>query len=341
MQVNYIAAMGLVLAVLVTGAPARAGSVLDRVRHDGVVRCASFERPGLALDVGEAQAAAADSVGQDADPTPWHGLNVEICKAVASVVLGSPDKIEFHGLDAPDDLTDLARGADDIAFLTAREMHMAGIAGRIVPGPIVYIESIAAMVPTATGVRHLADIDGMKGVCFASGSPLEHVLPDYFSRTKAPWRPVSFTEDGEMIDAYNVQHCGILAAERTTLALDALEGGVNGLKSTILPEPIASYPVMATTGTDDGAWSALVAWVIYTLAAGDRPSTDWSVGGVASMPAQIDGLAADWQTALVKRVGSYGAMLDRTVGSRSALKLPVGLNAALANGGALVTPGIE
>jgi general L-amino acid transport system substrate-binding protein len=323
------------------GSSVSAGPILDRVRHDGIVKCASFERPGLAIDVGEADAAAADSVGQDPDPTPWHGLNVEICKAVATVVLGSPDKIEFHGLDAPDDMADLTKGDDDIAFLTGREMHMAGIAGRVVPGPIVYVESIAAMVPTSTGAQHLADIDGMKGVCFASGSTLEHVLPGYFARVKKPWRPVGFTEDGEMIDAYNVQQCGVLAGERTTLAMDALEGGVNGLKSTILPEPIAFYPVMATSGPEDGDWSALVAWVVYTLQAGNRPSTDWAVGGAASMPVAIAGLDKDWQAKLLTRVGSYGAMLERTVGAKSALQLPAGLNQSRENGGVLVSPGLE
>jgi general L-amino acid transport system substrate-binding protein len=336
---------GIVFAALATmgAASASAGPVLDRVHAHGVVRCGSFDRPGLAIDVAETEAAEADSAGQEPSQTPWHGLNVEICRAVAMAVLGSPDKIAFHGYDDADDLATLTQGGDDIAFLSAQEMHMTGVTGRVVPGPVVYIESIAAMLPVATGVRHLQDMDATKGVCFANGSSPEHVLPAYFAAVKRPWRPIGYTEDGEMLDAYNVQQCQILSGERTTLAMDALEGGVNGLKSVILPEPIAAFPIMATTSDSDGRWSAIVAWTVYTLMAGDRPTTDWQIGGAASMPVPMTdvGLAPDWQAHLLAYFGSYGRILDRTVGIHSALTLPPGLNAGLDQGGILIAPSLQ
>jgi general L-amino acid transport system substrate-binding protein len=346
-----LGAFCLLIGTIVAAAPANAGPVLERVKTRGAVRCGAFERPGLASDVDPREAADAENRGQEPAETPWHGLHVEICRAVATAVLGAPAKIQFHDYAGPDDLAGLAAGDDDIAFLTAREMHMAGITGRVVPGPVVYIESLAAMLPAATGVKHLNDIDGMKGVCFASGSALEHVLPDYFARVKKPWLPVAFTEDGEMIDAYHVGHCQVLAGERSTLAADALQGGVNALQSTILPEPLATTPIMATTGIGDGQWSAIVAWTVATLMAGDRPSTSWAVGGAASMPVDMGGsdgsaggntgLGRDWQARVLKAVGSYGQILDRSEGAHSALHLPPGLNASVGQGGALVAPGFE
>ncbi len=317
--------------------------ILDRVRARGIVKCGSFERPGLAIDVVETQAAAADSIGADPAQTPFHGLNVDLCRAVATVVLGSPDKIEFHSYEGADDLSELAAGEDDIAFLSTQEMGTTGVTSRIIPGPIVYIESIAAMLPVKTGIEHLKDLNAEKGVCFANGSSAEHVLPAYFAAVKQPWRPIGYTEDGEMLDAYNVQRCQILAGERTTLAMNALEGGVNALKSRILPEPFASFPIMATTSIDDGRWSSIVAWTIHTLRAADRTATDWTIDGAASMPVALgdDGLAADWQDKLLKRFHSYATMLDHSVGAHSALRLPVGLNVGPQAGGALVGPVIE
>jgi len=340
-RLTNVLAIGLAVGLAATAAVA--GPRIDRVRAQGLVHCGSFARPGLAIDVAEGEAAAADSVGQTPAPTPWHGLAVEICKAVAVAVLGSPEKIAFHTYEAADDFAALSDGEDDIAFLSAREMHMTGMTGRLVPGPAVYIESIAAMVPTAAGIRRLDDVDATKGVCFASGSPLEHILPGYFAGRKAAWLPMSFTEDGEMLDAYNVQRCHVLAGERTTLAMDALEPGVNQLHSLILPEAIARFPIMAATVDDDGQWSALTAWTIYTLLAGDRPATDWQVGGAAALPVVLSGsgLAKDWQAQVLHHVGSYAAILDRTVGDHSALKLPTGDNALPEQGGLLAAPMVE
>lgn len=329
-----------VLCISTAATGAVAGPILDRVKSAGVVHCSGFERPGLAVDFGEAQAAEAEEVGQDPAAAPWHGLEVELCRAVALAVLGSPDKIDFHGLEGAEDLLELAKGNDDIAFLTARELHMTGLTAKVVPGPAVYIENIAAMLPAATGVEHLQDADATKGVCFANGSSPEHVLPAYFASVKRQWLPVGYTEDGEMIDAYNVQQCQILAGERTTLAMTALQRGVNGLKSRILPEPFVSFPIMATTGINDGEWSAVVAWTVYTLLAGDRLSTDWSVGGVGALPVPpvTEALEPDWQARVLKTFGGYSAIYARTLGARSPLNLPQGLNATLDRGGALTAP---
>ena len=60
--------------------PASAG-VLDRVRAEGVLRCGGAVRPGLAFP---------DPDGKLA------GLEVDLCRAVATAVLGSSARVEFH-----------------------------------------------------------------------------------------------------------------------------------------------------------------------------------------------------------------------------------------------------
>ena len=275
--------------------------------------------------------------------TPWHGLAVDFCRAMADAVLGSPDKIAFHSYAGAGDLAALTGGDDDVAFLTAGEMHAAGVIGRMVPGPAVFVESVAVMVPAADGAGHLADVDAGKGICFMTGSSAERLLSGHFEATKTDWRPHPYTEEGEMLDAYDAQSCHALAGERTALAMMALEGGVNGLRSVILPDALEAYPILAATGRDDAAWTSIVAWTVYTLMAGDRPSTRWTVGGAAAMPAPLadDGLDADWQSRLIATFGSYGALLDRDLGAKSPLGLPAGLNASPERGGTLVAPFLD
>lgn len=335
--------MAVALFVTLTAFPAAAGTVLDRVRAHGSVRCGAFERPGLAIEVREAQAAAADSVGQTPDQTPWHGLTVDVCKAVALAVLGSADKIEFHGYDGADDLAGLANGEDDIAFLTGREMHQTGVTGRVIPGPVVFVESLRLMLPDNAGPRHLADVDGDKGVCFENGSPVEHLLPAYFSSRQKSWLSEGYTEEGEMIDVYNVHRCLAMAAESTHLAMIRLQRGVNNVRSVILPEPLATFPVMATTGVADGQWSAIVGWTMATLIAGDRASSDYSVGGAAAMPVAMPdaALAKDWQASVLSGIGSYRAIYERNLGTKSDLKLEPNLNDSVDRGGLIFGPIFE
>ncbi len=310
-----------------TGEHAAAGGVLDRVKARGSVRCGGFERPGLA------------AIERNAGD--WQGLEVDVCRAVAMAVLGAADKISFHGYDGAADKAALVQGADDVAFLTGSEIAANRVS--VLPGPAVFVESHALMVPATASERHVADLPRDAGICFRSGSPLERSLPAFFAALGKRWRPFSFSEDGEMLDAYNVRRCHAIAGELTTLAALRGERGINGLRSRILPEPLMAYPILATTGAHDGEWSAIVAWTVYTLIAADRPAGQWHTGGADAMPAPLTelGTGPGWQARVIGAVGTYRAMFERDVGAASALRLPPGLNAAPAAGGALSAPAIE
>jgi general L-amino acid transport system substrate-binding protein len=306
-----------------------AAGVLDGVRARGSVQCGGFDRPGLAAP--------------DDKNRAWQGLEVDVCRAVAAAVLGGADKITFRGYDSPAARERLVRGADDISFLTGTEIQDHRVSGRIIPGPAIFIESHALMIPATAPERHVTELAGDAGICFVSGSPLERSLPAFFEARARRWRPVPFSEDGEMLDAYNVQRCHAVAGEVTTLAARRQERGVNNLVSRILPEPLLTYPILATTSTQDGAWSAIVAWTVYTLIAADRLPGKWLTGGADAMPAPLAelGLGAGWQARVVKAVGTYRDVFERNLGAGSAMRLSPGPNGAPAGGGQLVSPVIE
>jgi general L-amino acid transport system substrate-binding protein len=322
-------ALALVVLSLVGGMDesAIAGAVLDRVKARGSVRCGGFERPGLAM----------------ADRNAWQGLEVDICRAIAAAALGNADKISFHGYQSAAEQALLVKGEDDVAFLTGTEIQDHDVSGRIIPGPAIFIESHALMVPAAAPERHVTELAGDAGICFISGSPLERSLPAFFEARARRWRPLPFSEDGEMLDAYNVQRCHAVAGEVTTLAMQRQERGVNNLVSRILLEPLLTYPILAATSTRDGEWSAIVAWTVHTLIAADRAPGKWLTGGADAMPASLTelGLGAGWQARVVKAVGTYRDVFERNLGAKSALRLSPGPNAAPLDGGQLASPVIE
>ena len=146
-----------------------------------------------------------------------------------------------------------------------------------------------------------------------------------------------------MDDAYGVQRCHAITGEMTTLARLRLQPGVNRLASRILPEPLAAFPIVAATGTDDGRWSAIVAWTVHTLVSAERPETSWYPGGAGAMPIAAPelGLDKDWQRNVIGAVGNYGDIFERNLGKGSPLKLERGLNANQLHGGLLLSPFLD
>ncbi len=306
---------------------ATAGSVTDRVKARGFVRCGSIERPGLA---------SADGQGG------WTGLEVDFCRAVAAAVLGDPKRIEYRVYDTPKDFDAVRKQKDDIHFLTGSEIEKQKLAGKVLPGPTVFVESHAVMVAANSAVQHVDDLAG-NSICFKIGSPVERTLNAYFDTIHKNWFRRGFTEDGEMNDAYNVQNCHAVAGEITTLASTRLDQGVNHLSSRILPETLAVFPVMAATGTADAQWASIVAWTVHTLISSERPETKWYAGAAGAMPITAPelGLSKEWQRRVLTAVGNYGDIFERNLGKGSVLKIDRGLNANNIGGGLLLSPFIE
>jgi general L-amino acid transport system substrate-binding protein len=306
---------------------ARAGSVVERVKAHGVIRCGSVERPGLAR---------ADSHGH------WTGLNVDICRAIAAAVLKSPDRIEYHEYETPKDFDAVRNHQDDVYFLTGSEINEQKLAGKVVPGPTVFVESHAVMVVSNSSVRHVGDLT-KESICFMIGSSVARSLEAYFAALHRNWLRRPFSEEGEMIDTYNVQNCRAIAGETTSLAMIRLRSGVNRLSSRILPERLTTFPIIAVTGTDDAQWSAIVGWTVHTLVSAERPETRWYAGGADAMPilAPELGLDKDWQRRVLTTVGNYDDIFTRHLGKGSSLKLDQKFNENQFSGGLLLSPFLE
>jgi general L-amino acid transport system substrate-binding protein len=304
--------------------PAAAGPILDRIKAQGVLHCGGVERPGLILmeDNGKAS-----------------GLELDMCRAIASVVLGSNGRLEFRRYDSEKAYAAVRSGADDVSFLTGTEIIDNGLAGKVIPGPTIFNETTAIMVPENSPVHHAEELAGQT-ICFSLASNAQRHLEAWFAARKLPFVRMGFQEDVEMNDGYTVHYCKGLAGETTTLA-DTRISGETGLNNhRVLPENLAVFPIMAATGTADGQWAAIVAWTIDTLMRADAPESDWQVGGVNSLRIHAPelGLEEGWQKKLVALVGGYSEMYERNLGAKSPFHLPRGLNAGPVDGGVIVAP---
>ena len=282
--------------------------------------------------------AAQAAFGVEADGRA-RGLELDICRAITSVVLGPRGRLEFRRYDSLKPFDEVRAGVDDVSLLTGREMIDNTLTGQMIPGPAVFIESTSIMVPAESTFRHVADLSG-RPICFALLQRAQDHLSAWFEPHHLTFVRMGFQEDVEMNDAYHVRYCHGLAGETTTLADTRTDTDIAKSKHRLLPEALAAYPILSTTSVRDGEWAAIVDWTIQTLMRADAPTSSWMVGGVDSLRVHAPELNLEegWQKRLATLIGGYGDIYDRNLGEKSELKLPRGLNAGVDDGGALVAP---
>ena len=304
---------------------AHAGPMLDRIRAEKVLRCGGVERPGLVEIEPDGKA---------------HGLELDLCRALASAILGPDGRLEFTRYDSPKAFADMRAGHQDVMFLTGRELVENKMTGQVIPGPAIFVETTRVMVQDDAPAHRLEDLAD-KPICFGLGHAAQFHLHDWFAAHKLNFIPSGFQEDVERNDAFKVRYCQALAGEATMLADVAQLPEMGGKPTRLLPETLAAYPVLAVSPAQDGELAAIVGWTIETLKRADAPESYWVRGGVASMPVEGLGLARDWQKKVVDLVGSYGALFDRNLGAGSDLKMPRGLNGPVGEQGAFAPPYVE
>jgi general L-amino acid transport system substrate-binding protein len=295
------------LSILLLGAardPLLAQGSIDRIGAKHILRCDAEARPGLA------------ELQNDGKMT---GLAVDLCRAIAIAAVGPAARVEMS-LHRADNEFDALRSID-VAFLSAAAIADNQLASAVLPGPVVYIDPIAMMVPEASSARSLKDLEG-RIVCLMIGSPVQRALEAWLHRRAITVGRLTFEEDVELLDAYNVGGCDAVVDYATRLAEMRRATGVNRRRSRIIEEPLALSPFLAVTPVGDGEWSARVAWILQAVIAADSEPSPWRV---PEMPAT--GLRPGWRQEVESALGTYGSMRDRHLGEHSPLGLVIWPNA--------------
>lgn len=284
--------------------------MLSKVQAEGALHCGAVARPGIA----------------EAPPSGGAvGVAVDICRAMAIAAIGPDAKVVFRLYEAESSFGSLRNGQDDVAFLTGNEIAGQRLAGAVLPGPVIAVNTVAVMVPETSPVRHLADLSG-QSVCLMVGNIAQRALEAAVDRLHLTITRMAYSEDVEMLDAYNAGRCGAVVGEATYLAVMRLTPGVRGLASRLLPDVLTADPIIAVTGVSDAAWSADVAWIFDALVLADAPSGPWREAGSNSLPVQDPpGLRPDWMKEMIAGTGGYAAIIRRNLTER--LGLSAGIDA--------------
>ena len=103
------------------------------------------------------------------------GLAVDLCRAVAIAVVGPRASVRITLPEADNEFAPLAHAAADLAFLSPEAIAAHRLATALVPGPVVFIDPIALMVPLGAPAQRPQDLAGHT-ICLMIATPAQRAL---------------------------------------------------------------------------------------------------------------------------------------------------------------------
>jgi len=317
----------LALATTVSGA-----DTLDQVKKKGYVSCG--------ISTGIAGFSATDSSGA------WKGIDVDMCRAVASAVFGDDTKVKYAPLTAKERFTALQSGEIDLlsratTWTATRDTSLGlNFAG------VNYYDGQGFLVSKSIGVNSAKELDGAT-VCIQAGTTSELNLTDYFKANKMTYKPITYDTSAQTIEGFKSGRCDVVTSDASQLYGLVLK--VKDPSSVkVLPEVISKEPLGPVVRQGDDRWFNIVKWSYIALVNSEELGVTQSnvdamtksanpnikrLLGVSGKAGENLGLDAKWAYNIVKNVGNYGESFARNVGKDSPLKIDRGLNKLWNQGG--------
>ena len=281
----------------------------------------------------------------------WTGLDVDIARAIATVVLGDPAKVKFVPLTSQQRFTALQSGEVDVLCRQTTITLTRDTSLGFEFAPVELYDGQAIMVPAEMGVKSAKQLDNAT-IGMLPGTTTERNVQDYFRSNGMKFKPVVIESKDELLKTFVAGRCDGLTSDASTLAgMRAVTADPS--KYVILPELISKEPLATAVRQGDPQWKDLVYWTVMALIeAEDLGITSKNVDeklksddpnvqrflGVTPGNGQALGVDEKWAYNIIKNVGNYAEIFDRNLGPSTPMKLERGLNKLYKDGGLMYSP---
>jgi general L-amino acid transport system substrate-binding protein len=336
--------IGLVAAAALFGATniaaAQATATLATAKSRGTINCG--------VNTGVAGFSSPDDKGN------WSGIDVDFCRAVAAAVFDDPNKVSFKPLTGKERFTALQSGEVDLLSRgTTWTMGRDSSLGLSFAG-VMFYDGQGFMVKKSLGLKSAKDLNGAS-ICVQTGTTTELNLADYFRTNKMTYKTVVFEKPDEALTAFDTGRCDAMTDDSSALYSGRLKLK-NSADNIVLPDIISKEPLGPVVRQGDFQWFTAVKWVYFALLNAEElgvnsknvdemqnspnPDIKRLLGKEGDFGKGI-GLDNTWAYNIVKKVGNYAEIYDRTVGEGSPLKIARGLNKLWKDGGLQYAPPIR
>ena len=312
---------------------------LSDTRSRGTIRCGvNQDLPGFS---------SRNSLGE------FSGFDVEFCRAVSTAVFGSPDRVDYIPLSAPDRLVALGDGRIDLlsrntTWTLSRNVDYAYVG-------VTFYDGQGFLVPKTTGIRTALELDNQP-ICVSRGTTTELNASDFFAESEMRYKPVYFDDETDAAQAYVDGECSALTTDRSALAAQRASFKEPAAHS-VLPDVISKEPLGPVVRNNDPRWENIARWTLACMVnAEELGVTQASVSSVTieNSPPSVRrllglegdagerlGLEPTWCTNVITQLGNYSEVYERHIGSSTPVGLDRGVNALWTNGGLIYSPPIR
>jgi general L-amino acid transport system substrate-binding protein len=326
------------LATLNFTVDASAQTTLSAVKaRDKVICGANGGRPGFS---------GLDSKGQ------WQGIDVDVCRAVAAATVGDANKTQFVKVTSQTRFTALQTSEVDILTANVSWTLKRDTSLGLDFAPPIFYDGQGLMVRKDLGVKSSKDLDGAT-ICVEPGSTSEKMVADIFRANKLSYKPVVIEDRKELNNAFFNGRCDVHVQSVSGLSSGRATAAANPDDYIILPEIHGKDPMGPVIRQGDAQWRDIVTWSVYTMMAAEefgitsqnvdemKKSTNADIARLLGSTDDLGktlGLDKEWAYRIIKQVGNYGEVFERTLGKGSPLKLDRGLNKQWKDGGLIYAP---
>ncbi|KGD90012.1 amino acid ABC transporter substrate-binding protein [Achromobacter sp. RTa] len=320
------------LALAAVSSQALAGPTLDAVKKRGYLQCG--------VSTGIQGFSAPDSKGV------WHGLDVDMCRAIAAAVFNDATKFRLTPLTTQARFTALQSGEVDVLTRNVTPTMARDTTLGLLSVAVNFYDSQGVMVSRKLGIKALKELDGAT-ICVQPGTVTELDLADWFRSRSLRFKPVVIEKYDEIVRAFSAGRCDAFTSDKSQLAATRMT--LEDPDSyEILQENISKSPLGPMVRQGDDNWINVVRWSFYAMLEAEEfgissanvdaqlkannPNVQRILGVTPGMGRNM-GVDDRWAYNIVKQVGNYGESYERNLGMSSPMKLPRALNAQWRDGG--------
>lgn len=283
------------------------------------------------------------------DKGNWKGLDIDLCRALATAIFGTPDKLKIVPLSWVQRWPALQGGDVDIIIkITAGTLSRDTELGFQFSNPY-YLGTTKVLAHKKLGISEMKEADGGT-VCIMAGSVQEKNIANYVKRLGIKLEPVVLEKSEELHEAYFSGRCDLLVEFGPSLAIARLKAPSPD-DHLVLPDILAASPEVMVVRQNDDAWLDVANWMLSALlfaeqegitsqnvdqmqAAPPTPEVAKLLGVTPGMGKPL-GLSDKWAYNVIKHVGNFEEIYERNIGMGSPYKMPREVNALWNEGGAL------
>ena len=287
------------------------------------------------------------------DKNEWKGLDIDLCRALATALLGDPDATQIVPLSWAQRFPALQSGDVDLVIkATGWTMGRDTELGLQFSLPY-FFGGTQFMAHSDLGITDAAGLAGGT-LCVEAGTTLDRIAGNYMKTINVEHTMVSYESQAELRAAYLANRCDAFVGWGPNLAVLRATEIENPDAHVILEDQLSSEPIAAAMRQGDEDFVDVVNWMIAALlkaeeegitsanveqmaAAPPNPTVERLLGTSPGMGERL-GLRETWAREMIAAVGNFAEIYDRNLGRDSPYKLERGLNALWSDGGILYTP---